>query len=216
MGAMQMPPFIDLTGKRFGRLTVLRRTGTTTYGQPQWLCRCDCGAEVTPFGNSLRAGLTQSCGCLHRETVTEHGETGSPEFTTWQRIVQRCEDPHIRDYHRYGGRGITVCDRWRHSFPAFLEDMGHRPADKDSIDRIDNDGPYSPENCRWATALEQGANKANNHRLEWNGECLTIAEWCRRLGMKKNTLLNRLNRGLSAEEALSRPVAHKKARAAKP
>jgi hypothetical protein len=205
-----MPPFIDLTDRRFGRLTVLRRIGTTSYGQPQWLCRCDCGKETTPMGNSLRSGLTTSCGCLRLETVTEHGETGSPEFTVWQMMIQRCENPKTKSYPRYGGRGITVCDRWRESFAAFLEDMGKRPSAAHTLERGDNDQGYNPENCRWATPLEQGRNKANNHWIEFNGERRTLMEWCRHLGMKKNTLINRLSRGLTVEEALTRPVAHKR------
>lgn len=157
------------------------------------------------FGNSLRTGATQSCGCLHRERITPHGKTKTPEFTIWQMMRQRCNNPAHRSFPSYGGRGIRVCSRWNESFPAFLADIGPRPSSAHTLERIDNDRDYSPDNCRWATPLEQGQNKRNNHHLTFQGQTLTIGEWSRRTGIAKSTLLGRLARGASADEALTRP-----------
>jgi hypothetical protein len=134
-----------------------------------------------------------------------HGKWKTPEFGIWLRMLDRCRNPNRRAYHRYGGRGITVCDRW-HSFAAFLEDMGERPSSKHTLDRIDNEAGYSPENCRWATWKEQQQNRSNNHRLTFQGETLCLSEWAQRVGIKKTTLQERLYRGWSVERALEEPV----------
>lgn len=202
-----MPAFIDLTGKTFGRLTVVRRV-VDPEKQPKWLCVCVCGHPTIVFGNALRTGATESCGCLQREQATTHGQTTSQEFIIWQHIRQRCYNPRHRSYKGYGGRGITVCDRWNGSFEAFFADMGPRPSPRHTIERKDNAGPYEPSNCRWATRLEQGENKRNNRRITHDGQTLTLGQWCRLLNMRKSTLMNRLARW-SVAEALSRPVAHK-------
>lgn len=209
-----MPKLIDLVGQRFGRLSVTARHGSTTYGQPIWEAVCDCGTTGTYYGNSLRTGATNSCGCLQREAVKTHGRTGTREFTIWQMMRQRCTNPNQGSYESYGGRGISVCERWESSFENFIADMGEAPSKTHSLDRIDNNGPYSPENCRWATPLQQGANKRNNRRLEHDDKSMTVKEWCRELKLPKSTLLNRLNR-MSAHDALTRPVAHKSSKVKK-
>lgn len=154
---------IDLTGKVFGRLMVLSRAGVNAAKHPLWKCRCECGQEVTIRGQSLRLGDTQSCGCLHKERASEahrtHGQCKTPEHTTWLNIIQRCTNQRRADYARYGGRGIGVCERWRASFAAFLEDMGPRPSNDHSIERKDNSVGYEPGNCVWATQSEQLANR---------------------------------------------------------
>ena len=153
----------DLTGLKFGRLTVRQFAGQDRHGNRLWLCDCACGGTVTVIKGSLSSGRTRSCGCLQREFIvrrnTTHGLSDTPEYRAWRDMLSRCENPNTRYYELYGGRGISVCDRWRGSFEMFYADMGPRPSPRHSIDRIDNDGDYEPGNCRWATWTEQNANK---------------------------------------------------------
>jgi Staphylococcus phage HNH endonuclease len=156
---------IDLTGARFGRLVALSieppKRPDAGY---RWLCRCDCGTTKSIARGDLTAGYAKSCGCLRAEwnkrTHTKHGGYGTVEYSAWIRMIQRCEDKNLKAYKDYGGRGIRVCERWRHDFPAFLADMGPRPSPTHSVDRFpNNDGNYEPSNCRWATKREQRLNQ---------------------------------------------------------
>lgn len=196
-----MPKLIDLSGKKFGRLSVVSKCDKKSI-HVYWNVVCECGNSKSVMGQSLRNGMTTSCGCLHREAITKHGMTGTHEFTVWQMMIQRCYNPNATSYDVYGGAGITMSDSWKESFINFISDMGIAPTTKHTVDRIDNRFGYSKENCKWATPLEQGANKRNNHIISLNGESMTLGQWCRKLGIPKSTVMNRLSRGKSVEEAL--------------
>ncbi len=200
---------IDLTGKKFGRLLVLRRAENGNCGQTKWWCRCECSddKEFEVHGGCLATGNTQSCGCLMRElardTHTTHGMCGTPEYKTWAAILKRCYSENDPGHKNYGGRGITVCDRWRNSFENFFADMGER-RDGFSIERIDTNGNYCPENCCWADKKTQANNKRTTVLVTFNGETLPITEWASKIGIKPTTLYKRVFiYGWPIEEAMT-------------
>ncbi len=205
---------IDIAGRRFGKLAVIRRDGTTRHGAILWLCVCDCGNSTRVTGASLRKGATNSCGCLRAERTRErrvtHGATRGgqrrPEYEIWTNIIKRCTNPGCAAYARYGGRGITMCERWRTSFAAFLEDVGLRPSAQHTIDRINNDGNYEPANCRWATRSEQARNRGNR-QVEYHGRSLTLVEWSEEIGLPLRRLYWRIViAGWPVEKAFATPV----------
>ena len=187
---------MDLTGKKFGRLTVIERSpDNSKNGQPKWICKCDCGKITTVGGWNLRSGQTRSCGCLSKEVSGErikelhkkfpnHVEYNSPEELTLARVrnsmMQRCYNPNNKSHYRYGERGITICDEWRNSTREFIDwALSHGYAPGLTIDRIDNDGPYCPENCRWTTKVVQANNRSSNMFLTVDGVSHTLADWAR-------------------------------------
>ena len=157
---------INLAGKKVGRWTVLRRdyergSTATTFALTYWICLCECGTVKSVRASSLQRGKSKSCGCYledYRNAMVTHGLTGTPEYRTWMNMLNRCRNPNVPGFEHYGGRGITVCDRWQR-FENFFSDMGPRPSKQHSIDRIDVNGPYAPSNCKWSTALEQVTNR---------------------------------------------------------
>lgn len=197
-----------LSGRRFGRLLVLS-IGARRKNGYLWFCQCDCGSTASVLSGRLLSGKTQSCGCLRRERASRarfiHGKTNSTTYNTWHGMKTRCHNPASSGFRYYGGRGIRVCDRWRNSFQNFLADMGECP-DGRSLDRIDNDKGYSPENCRWATRREQAVNARSNVNLLFNGESLCVSEWARRMGCKVATIYQRLRRNWPIERILAAPV----------
>ncbi len=158
-----MNKVVNLTGKRFGKLMVVEWAGSSKYRYATWLCQCDCGTVTKVLSGSLVSGHTRSCGCLRKRASRTrrltHGQCGTSTYNTWINMKARCAKVGHLDYKHYGGRGITICDRWLHSFENFFTDMGPKPSSELSIDRIDNNGHYEPGNCRWATAKQQRANQ---------------------------------------------------------
>jgi hypothetical protein len=196
--------FIDLSGKRFGRLKAV----SSVTGRQKWNCRCDCGESVQVFTTNLRRGLTRSCGCINREIGMKritHGMSKSLEYRCWQAMLSRCLNPKNIGFHNYGGAGVRVCDRWRHSFENFLADMGEAPFAGASIDRKDNKGNYDPGNCRWATRQQQNNNKTSNRMIDIEGKTQSLAEWSRELGVNPYSVSTRIQRGWDDVDALLKP-----------
>lgn len=212
---------IDYVGHRFGRLVVTALHGQ--HVQPSggkrvvWFCLCDCGRTRTATAGNLRGGYIRSCGCLRRELASarrfKHGESptshraASVEYQAWQDAKKRCYDPKNVAFHNYGERGIEMCAAWRDDYGVFLRDMGRCPKGL-TLDRKDVNGHYEPGNCRWVTRIVQGNNTRVNHRVDYRGQQLTIAEVCRaaRSRVSPQTLRARLHRGWPLARALSETV----------
>lgn len=202
---------LDLVGRRFGKLMVTQFDGIKAFPsgvKTVWKCVCDCGNEVSVYGSALtnKNRGTKSCGCEARRVTGErsktHGMTGTRAYRIWQAMHNRCRNSKVANYAIYGGRGIKVCERWN-SFENFIADMGD-PPNGYSIDRIDNDGDYYPENCRWASRTEQARNKSTNRRLTLNGETRLLVEWAEQLGIDQASLRERLDKW-PLEAALTTP-----------
>lgn len=193
----------NLIGNRFGRLVVIEQSGKDSMGRAIWLCKCDCGENKAVRSRNLIQKMTVSCGCYNREAtknrLVTHGQAGKAyrtvEYATWASIKSRCYNPNNQDYKNYGGRGIIVCDRWLNSFENFFIDMGLRPSEKMSIDRIDSNKEYSLENCRWGTDELQARNKTNNHTLSYDGETMILEDWAKTLKVSNGAIRYHLNKG---------------------
>lgn len=203
----------NLSGKQFGRLTAIDMDHSKQR-RVYWNCRCQCGVIVSVSADKLTSGETKSCGCYNRDILAinkaTHGLTRvgqhHPLYTVWCQMRARCQDPDNPAYHRYGGRGITVCERWER-FDLFLSDMGDKPAPGLTIDRMDNDGPYSPDNCRWATRTEQARNRRSTVLVEFDGQSLTLSEWSKQLGIDRALLHARIHQlGWPIRKALTTPT----------
>jgi len=204
-------------GRSFGRLNILYRVdppdSVVNNGYRYYLCQCSCGNEVVVQLSSLLSGGTKSCGCLHSELTAErnrlqrttHGMSDTSEYNIWNNMVARCTNKKLPGYGRYGGRGIEVCDRWLSSFENFYTDMGGRPPGT-SLDRIDNNGDYAPDNCRWATTKEQSRNRRSNRLIEGK----PMVEWCEENDLNRNAVGNKLWRllknGMSDEDAVEATI----------
>lgn len=205
-----MPRKKDLTGQKFGRLTVIKQDGKYKNGARLWICKCECGNEKRVAGTHLVSGKIKSCGCLLIETTIErnktekvkHGKRGTRIYSIWRNMKDRCFNKNEKAYPRYGGRGITVCEEWKEFLQFYDWSMSHGYADDLTLDRINNDGNYEPENCRWATMKEQANNRRNNSCLTYNGETKTLSEWADYIGIPYSRLEHRYNSGMPIEKIL--------------
>lgn len=205
----------DMIGNKYGRLLVLLEESGQAGEKKKYVCECECGNKVMVFKENLLSGHTRSCGCLKEEIIkagahTIHGLSRTRLYRIWKDMRRRCNNPSRINYHRYGGRGIKVCDDWNKDFICFYRwaiDNGYD--DTLSIDRIDNDSGYFPENCRWVSNTQQANNRRSNRLLECNGEIHTISEWALETGLKQSVIESRLNLGWDVKRILNTPVREK-------
>lgn len=199
----------DLTGMRFGRLTAIKRVENKN-NQVRWLCKCDCGNDTIAVKTSLKRGHTKSCGCYAKEMLAKrtatHNGSKTRLYGIWCGIRKRCDYPKDKNYEIYGGRGIKVCDEWQSYEPFRDWAMANGYSAELTIDRIDCNGDYEPNNCRWATLKEQANNKRSNHFISFNGKTLSMREWAALLGVNYGSLRSRIQRGWSVERAFATPL----------
>lgn len=206
----------DISGQKFGRLTVLYKSTikSGTSREIKWLCKCDCGNYRLVNGGMLRNANTQSCGCLKIERIkgtnTKHGNSTrtngqTSEYKAWSSMKDRCYNKNKHCYPDWGGRGIKVCERWLNNFENFLSDMGKKPSNKYSLDRIENSGNYEPTNCRWALKKQQANNTRYNKMVTYNGKTQSLALWCDELNLRYEMIQPRLVKGWTPEQAFTLP-----------
>lgn len=193
----------DITGQKFGRLTALNFSHKMR-DKSYWSCLCDCGKKKNIRADGLKNGNTRSCGCLQKEKATIHGIRYTRLYKIWKGIKQRCYNEKSTNYKNYGGRGITICYEWKNNAEVFYDwAIANGYEEELTIDRINNDGNYEPNNCRWTTNKEQARNKRSNINIEFQGQTKCLKEWAEILGIKYRTLASRINKyGWSVEEAL--------------
>lgn len=197
-------------GYKVGRLTVRELVVDGNANQRRWLCDCECGGNKITSEDNLKRGHCHSCGCLYKSIGgkakhgTERGESKTRLYKIWSRMIWRCEKPQAKGFSGYGGRGISVCEEW-HSFDVFRNwALASGYQDTLSIDRIDNNGNYCPENCRWVTPKEQANNRRSNHKVEYNGQTKNISEWADYFGLDRNGFNSAIQRGLDIDTILER------------
>lgn len=207
-GCQYIKSFLDITGKSFGRLIVIGLSHRNKNNDLYWNVRCQCGTEKTVLGNSLKNGSIQSCGCLVKEKIKKlrykHGMSRSATYLAWRGMKSRCLNPKHRAYHRYGRKGVIICDEWINSFESFYNDMGEKPKGL-TLDRINGNKGYFKENCRWATYKQQARNMKCNRIIEYKGERKTLAEYAEKFGLNPTTLLYRIKANWPIEKALTKP-----------
>lgn len=208
-----MRKFVDLTGQKFGRLTVIERVGVKNH-HSLWKCKCDCGNLHYATIDNLKGGHTKSCGCIAKEIMTgnkyrqTHGGTHSRLYNIWHSIKQRTQNPKTINFSLYGGKGITMCEEWKNSFETFRDwSIKNGYSESLSIDRINGECGYTPENCRWVDMKTQQNNRCNNHLITYNGETHTLSQWAEKIGIKPKTLSARIfDSKWSEEKALTTPL----------
>ena len=198
-----MSNFKDLTGSKFNNLTVLYRDTITPTNRVRWFCRCDCGVVKSIMGKHIVSGKITSCGCNHLSSITKHGRSNTRLYNIFKGMKERCFNPNFKEYEHYGGKGVTICNEWLEDFNNFYYWATHNGyKDTLTIDRINTDGDYCPENCRWVTYKEQNNNTSRNRFITIDNKTHTISEWSTILGINYSTIISRLRRGWSDEEAL--------------
>lgn len=210
-----MGKFIDITGQKFNRLKVIKRYGYSTDKHITWLCECECGNKAIVTGKQLRSGQTKSCGCYNKELTTirntKHGKRHTRLYRIWLLMKNRCNNPKDKYYYCYGGKGVKVCNEWSNNFELFYEwSISNGYNDKLTIDRIDSDKGYQPDNCRWTTNKEQQNNKTNNHYITYKGKTQSMKKWSEELKIDYSTLRNRINvYQWDIETALTAPTGYR-------
>ncbi len=204
-----MATAIDMTGKTVNGITVVCGIGSRS-GKRVWKCICQCGIYFEAVGTGLRSGSVKGCAACTKanilRAITKHSAIGTKEYITYNAMKSRCTNPKDKRYERYGGRGINICDRWMESFNNFLMDMGPKPSDGHSIERLDVDKGYEPSNCIWATLSEQANNRTNNTRIEIDGRVQNINQWSKESGVNRTVILRRLKRGVSGKQLIFKGV----------
>lgn len=202
-----------MENKKFGRWLVIKELESLKYNKNTkrvFLCKCECGNEKNVLLANLINGVTKSCGCLNsekaKERMTTHGLSKIPEYFIYNSIKERCFNDKNWAYQYYGDKGILMCDSWKNSFEVFLKDMGRRPSELHSVDRIDSKKGYEPSNCRWATMKEQSRNKSSNVLITYNGRTQCLQDWCIELGLNRNSVKSRIKYGWTYERIFSTPI----------
>lgn len=207
-----MSPAPNIEGQRFGRLVAVRPSGKTKHRLSIWECICDCGGTARSTIGNLRGGQSRSCGCWRSEAVKaprSHGDArrgGTKEYIAYRNMIARCGNPLNASYPNYGGRGVSVCERWLSGYSEFLSDVGRAPSSEHSIDRINPHGDYRPDNVRWVTMIDQQRNRRHHVRVTWEGRDRILGELCSEHGLHRHTVMDRLHRGWTLERALSTPA----------